>query len=308
MSVVDPSARRTSLPLSSEQPFSSADGLTVRFWGVRGEVPTPGNDMVQYGGNTPCVELQAGQQRLIFDGGTGLRVLGKQLLQEMPTQAHLFFTHTHWDRIQGFPFFQPAYQEGNCFEIYGAIAQNGASIKQRLYDQMLRPNFPVPLQMMRSELRFHDIASGQKIAIEDEVEVEPLFLNRLTSALGYRISWKGHAIVYATDIEPSGEQVGQKLCYLAQGAELLILDVSSTDSGVSVSSGIDDSLDEMIQRQVALWSAGIEAATAAQVKQIVLFHYDPAYDDVILERIEAQTQAKFPQVKFAREGMVLPVV
>lgn len=262
--------------------------------------------MVQYGGNTACVELRVGQQRLIFDGGTGLRVLGKHLLQEMPVQAHLFFTHSHWDRIQGFPFFQPAYVEGNCFEIYGAVAQNGASIKQRLSDQMLRPNFPVPLQMMRSELRFHDILPGQVIPIEEEIQVESLFINRPTSGLGYRVTWKGYTVVYATDVE--SEHFDQGLQYLAQEADLLIFDVADSGYATLSQQAIENSFpDGLIKQQVKIWHAGIQTAIAAQVKQILLFHYDPAYDDSALSQIEAHTQARFPNVRLAQEGMVLKI-
>ncbi|MEP0912009.1 MBL fold metallo-hydrolase [Leptolyngbya sp. GB1-A1] len=305
MSVVDPSDRRTLQPLDSKQP-SSAEALTVRFWGVRGEVPTPGNDMVGYGGNTACVELRVGQERLIFDGGTGLRVLGKQILQEMPVRAHLFFTHTHWDRIQGFPFFQPAYLEGNGFEIYGAVAQNGASIKQRLSDQMLRPNFSIPLQMMRSELRFHDISPGQVISIDKEIQVESLFINRSTGGLGYRVTWRGRTVVYATDIEPDCEHIEQSLQYLAQEADLLIFDVAGSDCTTLPQQTPENRFaDRLDEQQIKLWTAGIQVAIAVQVKQVVLFHYDPGHDDSVLAQIEASIQAQFPDVQLAREGMVL---
>lgn len=309
MSAVDPSDRpdrHTSRSPEREPPSSSADTLTVKFWGVRGEVPTPGSDTLRFGGNTACVELRVGQQRLIFDGGTGLRVLGKAMLQEMPVQAHLFFTHTHWDRIQGFPFFQPAYVEGNCFEIYGAVAQNGASIKQRLSDQMLRPNFPVPLQMMRSELRFHDISPGQVLPLHQDIQVESLFINPATGALGYRITWKERAIVYATDIELYSEHFEQGLRFLAQEADLLIFDVASSDYAALPQEFEENRVpDGLIKSQIKLWERGIQIATAARVKQIVLFHYSPAYDDAVLGQIETYIQSQFPNVQLAQEGMVL---
>lgn len=128
--------------------------LTIRFWGVRGSIPCPGSHTVRYGGNTPCVEIQANGQRVIFDGGTGLRVLGEHLMGQQPVAAHLFFTHTHWDHIQGFPFFQPAFVPGNQFHIYAVPGKNGQGIERRLNDQMLHPNFPVPLQIMGGDLRF----------------------------------------------------------------------------------------------------------------------------------------------------------
>lgn len=292
--------------------------FAVRFWGVRGNVPTPGIETVRYGGNTPCVEIQVAGKRLIFDGGTGLRVLGKHLLQVMPVQAHIFFTHTHWDRIQGFPFFVPAFIEGNCFDIYGAVGQNGASIKQRLYDQMLRPHFPVPLQEMRSTLRFHDIAPGAVITLDDVV-IETLSLNRPNRALGYRITWNGYSVVYATDTEPvpnlpnqmtpeknhQGQmdygQIDQGLLYLAHQADLLIYDAAYTDHTYY------NPQPNLAGQPPATWYAGIEVAIAAQVKQIVLFHHDPAHDDDFLDQLEGEVQSCFPNVQLAREGTVLYV-
>ncbi len=100
----------------------------VRFWGVRGSIACPGPHTVRYGGNTSCIEMLVGGQRLIFDGGTGLRELGITLMAEAPLSASLFFTHSHWDHIQGFPFFVPAFVPGNRFDIYGAIAPNGSTI------------------------------------------------------------------------------------------------------------------------------------------------------------------------------------
>ncbi|MGL5511158.1 MAG: MBL fold metallo-hydrolase, partial [Microcoleaceae cyanobacterium] len=143
----------------------------VKFWGVRGNIPTPGKKTVKYGGNTSCVEMRLGDKLLIFDGGTGLRTLGLDLLKKMPVEGHLFFSHTHWDHIQGFPFFVPAFIPVNKFNVYGAIAPDGTTIKERLSDQMLHPNFPVPMQVMRSELNFHDLIPGERIFIDD-IELE----------------------------------------------------------------------------------------------------------------------------------------
>ena len=110
----------------------------IKFWGVRGSIPCPGEQTVRYGGNTSCVEMQVGGERLIFDAGTGLRILGESLMSQMPVKAHLFFTHSHWDHIQGFPFFTPAFIAGNRFNIYAMPSPNGATMKQRLHDQMRR--------------------------------------------------------------------------------------------------------------------------------------------------------------------------
>jgi phosphoribosyl 1,2-cyclic phosphodiesterase len=283
--------------LAADQGFSA---FTVRFWGVRGSIPTPGLETVRYGGNTACVELQVAGQRLIFDGGTGLRLLGRQLLNEMPVQAHLFFTHTQWDRIQGFPFFTPAFIEGNRFDIYGPTGQNGASIKQRLCEQMLRPNFPVPLQRMRSHLTFHDIAPGAAMKVDDVV-VETIPLNHLNRALGYRITWNGRSVVYATDVERLSNSIGPRLLHLAQQADVLIYNAASAQHPPY------HAPQRIGEQQSAIWYAGIEMAMAAKVKQVVLFHHDPSHEDDFLDHVEAEVKAYLPTVQLAREGMTLQV-
>lgn len=284
--------------------ISSPREFTVRFWGVRGSIPTPGIETVRYGGNTACVEMEVGGKRLIFDGGTGLRVLGKQMLQELPVKGHIFFTHTHWDRIQGFPFFMPAFIEGNQFDIYGAVGQNGASIKQRLSDQMLRPNFPIPLKMMQADLRFHDIAPGSVITLDDVV-IETVALHRSNQALGYRITWNGYSVAYATDTEHLLNPIDPGLLYLAHQADLLIYDAAYTEHSYYHSSY---NAEAAVGQPTAAWKAGIEVALAAEVKQTVMFHHDPGHEDDFLDQVEAEVQAAFPNVRLAREGMVLSVV
>ena len=276
------------------------DEFMVTFWGVRGNIPTPGLENARYGGNTACVEVRVAGHRLIFDGGTGLRVLGKRLRPKMPLSAYLFFTHTHWDRIQGFPFFMPAFIEGNSFHIYGATGPNGASIKQRLCDQMLRPNFPVPLQVMQANLHFHDVRPGAIISLEGDVTVETMSLNRPNGALGYRITWDGHSVVYATDTEHELGDPDPSLLYLANEADLLIYDAFYTDHSYYT--------EEEPEKRPATWKKGIELAIAANVKRVILFHHDPEHDDVFLDQVEADIQTQFPNVRLAQEGMVVSLV
>ncbi len=291
----------TAAPTQHTQPQAVAKselGFTVQFWGVRGSIPTPGSDTVRYGGNTACVEALVGGKRLIFDGGTGLRVLGKHLLHQSDTvSAHLFFTNTHWDRIQGFPFFMPAFVPGNCFEIYGAPAANGASIKQSLTDQMLRPNFFTPLQKMRADMHFHNINAGTVVTLEDGLIVETIALNRHTSALGFRINWQGQSLVYATDTEPSHTLADQNLLYLAQKADLLIYDGTYADTAYHDLNGSAN----------ISWESGVELAKEAGVQELILFHHNPAHDDDFLDHMEMEIRQRFPNVRLAREGMISQV-
>lgn len=268
--------------------------FSVRFWGVRGNIPAPGPDTVRYGGNTACVEVQVADQRLIFDGGTGLRPLGRQLAQQnRPVEAHLFFTHTHWDRIQGFPFFHPAFDPQSQLHIYGAAAVNGASIKQRLTEQMLRPNFFKPLQTMTAAMTFHNIQAGSRLQL-GEVVVETVGLNPHTAALGFRVSWQGKSLVYASDTDPTAT-TDPNLLFLAADADLLIFDGTYLDMAYS---------DPQSHHQ-APWKMGVEIAKTSGVKRLLLFHHNPCHSDDDLAQLEREVQAVFPQAAIAQEGMCL---
>lgn len=272
--------------------------FSVRFWGVRGSVPSASQATMRYGGNTACVELCVGGKRLIFDAGTGLRVLGEHLVQaQKPIEAYLFFTHTHWDRIQGFPFFVPAFIEGNCFHIYGAASLNNASIKQRLHEQMLRPNFPVPLHAMRSNLKFHDITPGSTIAIDD-IAIETVLLNPHSRALGYRITWNHCTVVYATDADLHDPH-DPTFLHFAQDADLLIFDTALANHAYFDPHAAAET------RNPDTWRACVDLAIEAKVKQMVMFHHDPTHEDDFLDQIEAEVQAVYPHAQLAREGMVL---
>ncbi|MBF2098418.1 MAG: MBL fold metallo-hydrolase [Gloeomargaritaceae cyanobacterium C42_A2020_066] len=279
-------------------PAAVDSGFLVRFWGVRGSIPVPGPHTVRYGGNTPCVEIQVAGQRLIIDGGTGLRVLGKALLAEMPVSAHLFFSHTHWDHIQGFPFFTPAYVAGNEFRVYGPLPSHGATIKQRLSEQMQDPNFPVPLQIMRSTLSFHELTAGEVLQM-GEVTVETGSLNHPNYALGYRVSWQGESIVYASDTEHYPDRLDGSLVHLARNASILIYDANYTEAEyhhpTSPRRGWGHST----------WEAGLSLAKAAGVRQVVMFHHDANHDDDDLDQIEQAVKKACANALLAREGMVL---
>jgi phosphoribosyl 1,2-cyclic phosphodiesterase len=290
---------RTSSDRADMTTAPAADFL-VKFWGVRGDVSAPGKDTIRYGGNTSCVEILVGKKRLIFDGGSGLRVLGNSLLSQMPVEAYIFFTHCHWDSIQGFPFFTPAFIPGNCFNIYGAKASNGASMEQHLTFQMCDPNFPVPLQVMRSELNFYNLTSGKIISL-DEVTVEAVSLNAAHRSMGYRVTWQGHSAVYATDRSHYPNHLDHNLLHLARQADLLILDAPRTISTEDILKG------DALRWHDDLWQTGIKTAKAAGVKRIVMSRYNPDHDDDFLDKVEEQVQSVFPNNLLAREGMALPV-
>ncbi|MDY6781507.1 MAG: MBL fold metallo-hydrolase [Cyanobacteriota bacterium] len=277
-----------------------AVNFDVQFWGVRSQIAAPGKDTIRYGGNTSCVEMRIGGQRLIFDGGTGLRQLGNSLLGQMPLEVHMFFTHCHWDRIQGFPFFVPAFIGINHLHIYGASASNGATFKQRLHEQMLGPNFPVPMQVMKSKMEFYDMATEKTYSL-GEVKVEAKFLDPGHRSLGYRVNYQGKSVVYATGCQYVTACPNETLLALTRGADLLIVDAPAPGGNCSNGArakGIDGAW-----RQLSL-----TVTKEALVKRVVLSLYNPDDDDDLLDEVEKKLNSALPSVRLAREGMVVSVV
>lgn len=268
----------------------------IRFWGVRGSIPSPGQDTIRYGGNTPCVEMQVNGERLIFDGGTGLRCLGKQMMTEESVQARIFFSHYHWDHVQGFPFFEPAFTSQNRFRIYGAVALDGSTVEQRLGMQMLHPNFPVSLQIMASNLSFHDLSPGELLDL-DSVSIETALLNHPGKAMGYRVTANGYSAVYATDTEHFEGCLDENLVHLARQADVLIYDATYTD---------DEYNDPAMSKKGwghSTWQEAIKVAEAAGVKKLVIFHHDPSHDDDFLDNVAAAARERFVGAVMAKEGM-----
>lgn len=273
----------------------------VRFWGVRGSIACPGGETVRYGGNTSCVEMLVSGHRLIFDGGTGLRVLGQSLLGEMPLHAHMFFTHSHWDHIQGFPFFVPAFVPGNRFDIYGAIAPNGSTIEQRLNDQMLHPNFPVPLQIMGANLSFYDLEIGESVVIDD-IRVENSLLNHPGEAVGYRVNWNGYSAAYITDTEHFPDRLDDHVLWLARNTDLLIYDSAYTDDEYHSDKS------SKVGWGHSTWQEAVKVARAANVKKLVIFHHDPLHDDDFMDRVRDETARQFKNSLVAWEGLEIDLV
>lgn len=272
----------------------------IHFWGVRGSIACPGASTVRYGGNTSCIEMRVGSHCLVFDGGTGLRVLGQQMLSRMPIEANMFFTHSHWDHIQGFPFFTPAFIKGNRFNIYGAIAPNGSTIEQRLNDQMLHPNFPVPLQIMGADLKFCDIAVGEAVHIDDIV-VENALLNHPGEAVGYRVSWRGAAAAYITDTEHFEDRLDDNVLWLARDADVMVYDATYTNEEYY------SPKTSKVGWGHSTWQEAVKVAKAANVKRLVIFHHDPAHNDDFMDQVEQQTMTAFPSSVVAREGMEIDI-
>jgi len=267
-------------------------GFTVTFWGVRGTIPCPMASHLGFGGNTSCVEVRAGGQRIILDAGTGLRPLGRKLLAEGVTAATLLLSHTHLDHISGFPFFAPAYTKGFSLRVVSGHLGGSPGIEAVMARQMERPLFPVPMRTMGGDLSFVEVPAGHSFKLEGGVRIHTAALNHPDGATGYRIEYRGHSMAYVTDTEHVPDQPDRNILNLVDGVDLLLYDSTFTDEEWSQRIGWGHST----------WREAIRIAKGGNVKRLCLFHHDPDHDDRTMETIEAAAQAELPNCFAAREG------
>jgi phosphoribosyl 1,2-cyclic phosphodiesterase len=266
-------------------------GFELEFWGVRGSIACPSPEYVAFGGNTSCIEVLAGEQRLILDAGTGLRELGNKYLREGVSYARMLLTHTHWDHISGFPFFAPGFQPGRRFEIMAGHLLGGGSTRQVFAGQMAKPTFPVPLEAMRADLVFEDFQAGDAFWLDAGIRVATTMLNHPNGATGYRIEHAGKALCYVTDTEHVVGKPDQNVLGLIEGADLVIYDATYTDEEFEAHIGWGHST----------WQEAIRVCRAARVKQLMIFHHDPNHDDSFMERVQSDAHQAWQGASVARE-------
>lgn len=279
---------------------SPSSEFVVQFWGVRGSVPSPGKDTVRYGGNTSCVEIRVAGKRLIFDGGTGLRMLGKSLEPSLPLEAYWFFTHYHWDHIQGVPFFIPAFVEGNTLHIHG-VAPDGRAMEQHFNERVLHMNSPVPIKSVRADLKFYDLVCGDTITLDD-ITIETTPLNHPNGAMGYRVTWQGHSAVYCTDTEHFPDHLDENVLHLARDADVFIYDAMYTDEEYHSPKS------PKIGWGHSTWQEGVKIAKEAGVKRLAIFHHEPNHSDDFLDKLEVDVQNAHSASFLAREGMIVSLM
>jgi phosphoribosyl 1,2-cyclic phosphodiesterase len=269
--------------------------MTIRFWGVRGSVASPGADTARVGGNTSCVEIVAGGSRIVLDAGTGLRRLGNELMKQGAVDVTLLLSHVHWDHIQGLPFFAPIYSPAT--RVHVVSGANGTPTREVLRRQMSAPTFPVDLNEVPASLSYLEVRDRQRF-VAGETEVKA---NHPDQVYAYRVEHRGRSVVYATDTEHF-RCVDPRLAALARNADVLIYDAQYLPTEYTGEAGMS-----RVGWGHSTWEAAVELARAANVGQLVLFHHDPSRTDDAVDLIEATAQEHFADTLAAREGTSLVV-
>jgi phosphoribosyl 1,2-cyclic phosphodiesterase len=301
--------------------------MKIKFWGVRGSIPCPGPQTLKYGGNTLCVELRLENpdRLIIIDAGTGIRELGNHMMaHDLPNglmTAEIFLTHTHWDHIQGFPFFLPIYVPKTKVKVYGPVTYEEDTIKDVLGGQWIYRYFPVRQAELASEMEYVDLKEG-RFDLGDGLMLTTKYLNHPLLCLGYRFEYGGKVFCTAFDTEPfqnifstdpSGpsydeavveeaelvaKEENQRLEEFYYGADLLIYDTQYTQ-------------EEYEPSKVGWGHSSIEYAIAAakrsKVKRLSLFHHEPVRTDAKIDELAKKycnsDSGNGTKVFFAREGM-----
>jgi phosphoribosyl 1,2-cyclic phosphodiesterase/ActR/RegA family two-component response regulator len=306
---------------------AGSSDTVVKFWGVRGSIAAPGPETVYYGGNTSCVEVRSGSDIIVLDAGTGIRKLGLSLVEEFkdrPIQLHVLLTHSHWDHIQGFPFFPPAYNLNNKVTICGYEgARQG--LQSTLSTQMENPYFPISMQQMPGAITIRELKElNFKVG---ETPVKAHFLNHPGICAGYRLFTPGGSISYLPDVElfqqlrtrakASGSAMDRQELETVPEEDRNVLEFVRGSDVLIIDSQYDSSeYAEHIGWGHSCFEDGVTLAMQGGVRRLFLFHHDPDHTDEQVSRMVARARETVQRhrssliVEAAREGceVVLPAV
>lgn len=264
--------------------------MVIKFWGIRGSIPVPGTETVKYGGNTPCVQIISDNgENFIIDAGTGIRALGKELCKNSGNdEIYLFLSHTHWDHIQGLPFFEPLFQKNTKMTVY----MNDVIVPEKIFEAQLHPSFfPIEKDVLASEINYKIINDGIKIRI-GSIDISTIKVHHTSGTLSYKFTENGKIIVYMTDNEilccdgvnyPDKkiiEDNNKNLIEFCRGADYLIHDCMYNLKDFKQKKGWGHSNNV----SVAYFSQ------LAKVKNLILFHYEPDYNDAAIDLLESETR------------------
>ena len=278
--------------------------MKLKFYGTRGSIPVCDAGFQEFGGDTTCLQITfTDTNRIaIIDAGTGVRNLGKDLrtIGHKQDQIVIAFTHFHWDHIQGFPFFAPAYDPSQKITLLTiGQGQTITNLREIFEVQMQSQYFPVQLDHMGASFEFLQIADASKhfTAVNNvETVVTALMHNHPGGAYTFRIERRGKVLVVCTDVEHR-EQMDPQLVELARGADLLVHDAQFTAEELKNRRGWGHSS----------FDQAVQFAEMAGAKRLALTHHDPDHDDDFLRRIEKLCQERFPEAVLARQGMEITI-
>jgi len=274
--------------------------MRIKFYGVRGSLPVCGSEFQRYGGNTTCIRLfREGANRLvIIDAGSGIRNLGKEIISKGLKQKiiNILFSHFHWDHIQGFPFFAPAYNRDQKIGLLVMGKERKINNLKEIFSlQMQKEYFPVELDTMGAQFEFLSYGNKETFFGAD-VTATPQYHHYIGGSYGFRIEDEGLSLVVCTDIEHING-IDENIVNLAKDADLLIHDGQYTADEYKKYKGWGHSSCEQ----------AVEVATRAKVKRLIITHHDPDHNDDFLEAMERECQEVFPDSLFAKEGMEVVV-
>jgi phosphoribosyl 1,2-cyclic phosphodiesterase len=293
--------------------------MKITFWGVRGSIPTPGLDTVRYGGNTSCIGLDGDDGTvLIFDSGTGIRLIGAKLAPLSPLEIHLFLTHTHWDHIHGFPFFSPAFIPNNVINIYGP-PHFDKGLKEIMSQQMVYSYFPVNADELQAKVRYRDLKE-ETLSIGD-LSITSKLMNHPVTCFAYRVVENGKSVVYTGDNEPyynflansNGADESERTeidMIVKEQNERNVSFIKDADLLIAESQYTDDEYPSKIGWGHSATTQTLNLAIEAGVKRMVIFHHDPTHTDEIMDSIFDDIMKKYAatghtgmEISVAREGM-----
>ncbi len=288
--------------------------------GCRGSTPVPGTETVRYGGNTTCIEVITDTgDTLIFDAGTGIRQTGLDLMAALPVKCAVFISHTHWDHIQGLPFFVPLFVPGNEISFYGGFDPvYRKSLQDILSQQMQYCYFPVRENELKASIRYTTLREGETVEY-GSARITTLVLNHPVLNYGYRVEADGASFVFTGDYEPPVniystddeeyqdyqdivETQLQRVTEFVQGSDLLIIDAQYTDEEYRDKAGWGH----------GTYRSGIELGRQAKVGSVLLTHHEPTRTDAQLDDIAHWIETEVrrdgdPQIRLANEGLELRI-
>lgn len=271
------------------------DPFFVRFWGVRGSVPSAGASTCQYGGNTSCLEVRCGDRTLMLDAGSGAFLFGESLINEENGRIDVLFTHCHYDHIEGAPFFAPVHKKGWQVDYWSGHQYGKMTTADMIKTYMRRPYFPVGPEIFHAQTGFHDFRPGDTLDLGDDIIIKTTSLNHPDGAVGYRIEYDGRSICYLTDLEHTSNTPDRELVDFARGAGIVIYDATYSD----------EEFDRYVGFGHSTWQQGVRLCNAADVDLYVAFHHQPCHDDVKMDEIARDLMAMRPASIVAREGQIL---